>query len=111
MKPPPSRTMRAAFDAAAITDGSSTAIGTRKSRPLTTKLSPMPEGQRVDADGVLDHAIGGRGVDAAVVERPHVLFRQVRVQAQQLAPPFGRRAVGRNRGCVSYRFDMIPFSG
>ena len=28
-KPPPSRTMRAAFDAAAITDGSSTAIGTR----------------------------------------------------------------------------------
>jgi hypothetical protein len=28
-KPPPSRTMRAAFEAAAMTEGSSTAIGTR----------------------------------------------------------------------------------
>ena len=43
-KPPPSRTMRAAFDAAAITDGSSTAIGTSTSRPLTRKLSPTPSG-------------------------------------------------------------------
>ena len=43
-KPPPSRTMRAAFDAAAITEGSSTAIGTSKSRPLTRKFSPTPSG-------------------------------------------------------------------
>ena len=30
-KPPPARTIRAAFDAAATTDGSSTAIGTSTS--------------------------------------------------------------------------------
>jgi len=42
--PPPSRTMRAAFDAAAITDGSSTAIGTSTSWPLTRKLRPTPNG-------------------------------------------------------------------
>ena len=39
MNPPPARTIRAAFDAAAMTDGSSTAIGTRWSRPLTRKFS------------------------------------------------------------------------
>jgi hypothetical protein len=49
-----------------------------------------PERQRVDADRVLDHAIRDRGVDAAAVQRPHVLFRQVRVQAQQ-PPPLGHR--------------------
>jgi len=42
--PPPARTMRAAFEAAAITDGSSTAIGTRKSAPLMRKFSPRPSG-------------------------------------------------------------------
>ena len=78
--------MRAALDAAAITDGSSTAIGTSTSRPLTHEIERDPERQRVDADGVLDDPVGGRRVDAAAVQRPQVLLRQFRVQAQQPPP-------------------------
>ena len=85
MKPPPSRTMRAAFEAAAMTDGSSTAIGTRIVLAVDQEVEADAERQRVDADRVLDHPIGGLGVEAAAVERPHVLLRQVRAQAQ-LAP-------------------------
>ena len=43
-KPPPARATRAAFDAAAITDGSSTTIGITWSRPFTWKLSATPNG-------------------------------------------------------------------
>ena len=43
-KPPPSRTMRAAFDAAAITDGSSTAIGHQVVPAVDRKFSPSPSG-------------------------------------------------------------------
>jgi len=43
-KPPPSRTIFAASDTAAITDGSSTAMGMSTSSPLMRKLSPTPTG-------------------------------------------------------------------
>ncbi len=43
--PPPARTMRAALDAAAITLGSSTTIGTSRSWPLTCTFSAMPKGR------------------------------------------------------------------
>jgi hypothetical protein len=42
--PPPPRATSAAFDAAAMTDGSSTTIGTMMSRPFTRKLRPTPNG-------------------------------------------------------------------
>ena len=45
VKPPPSRAILAARLTAAITEGSSTAIGTSTSSPSTTKLSPMPTGR------------------------------------------------------------------
>ena len=35
------------------------AIGTSRSRPLMRKLSPTPEREAEDADGVLDHVVGG----------------------------------------------------
>ena len=44
-KPPPARAIRAAFEAAAMTDGSSTAMGMRRSTPLMRKLSPRPSGR------------------------------------------------------------------
>ncbi len=44
VKPPPSRTIFAASDTAAITDGSSTAMGMSTSSPLMRKLSPTPTG-------------------------------------------------------------------
>ncbi len=44
-KPPLTRTMRAALLAAAITLGSSTTIGTRRSVPLTRTLSATPNGK------------------------------------------------------------------
>ena len=43
--PPPCRTIRAAFEAAAITDGSSTAMGINRSIPLTWKFSARPRGK------------------------------------------------------------------
>ena len=44
-KPPPARTMRAALDAAATTDGSSIAIGIRTSSPSTVKLTATASGR------------------------------------------------------------------
>jgi hypothetical protein len=44
-KPPPFLTMRAAFEAAAITLGSSTTIGTSRSTPFTLTLSATPNGK------------------------------------------------------------------
>jgi hypothetical protein len=44
VKPPPSRIILAALLAAATTEGSSTTMGTRKSRSLTRALSPMLKG-------------------------------------------------------------------
>ncbi len=43
-KPPPARATRAALDAAAITDGSSTTMGMMYSRSFTRKFSPTPKG-------------------------------------------------------------------
>jgi len=43
-KPPPPRAMRAPLLAAAITEGSSVAIGMRTSWPSITKLVAMPKG-------------------------------------------------------------------
>jgi hypothetical protein len=43
--PPLGRAMRAAFDAAATTLGSSTAMGARRSLPFTRTLSAMPNGK------------------------------------------------------------------
>ena len=68
-KPPPARTILAAFDAAATTLGSSMTIGTTWSWPLTRTLSATPNGQRVGAEDVLDELVGGLGVEAAPVER------------------------------------------
>ena len=45
MKPPRSRTISAALDAAATTEGSSTTMGTNTSRPLTTKFIATPKGR------------------------------------------------------------------
>ncbi len=58
-KPPPARASLAMKEAPATTDGSSIAIGTSTSRPLTRKLSADAERQAEDADHVLDHVVGG----------------------------------------------------
>ena len=52
------------------------------------KVEPQPEGQAIDPDDVLDHPVGGLGVEPAAVEDPDVVFRE-RLPGDELAPPFG----------------------
>ena len=61
--------MRAAFDDAATTDGSSIAIGTSVSTPSITEVDRDGKRQRVRADHVLDHAVGGLERKAARIDR------------------------------------------
>jgi hypothetical protein len=61
-KPPPSRTMRAAFEAAAITDGSSTAMGIKSIDAIDDEIEAKTKRHGIDTNGIFDHAVGARTV-------------------------------------------------
>ena len=72
--PPHTRAIRAALLAAAMTDGSSVAIGTKKSRSLIVKFKAIPRGDAEDTDSVLDHM--GSLLEGQTLLRPQDIERR-----------------------------------